>query len=151
MYSGGGQHVCAGGSCADTEKVVIIFDFFPAVALNSIFVKKVIAGSDFDFAFDFLAAGIVIVVAAFDGLPGTRRGTGSLSLTGMGLLIGDSGRRFRSLGNRCPGSCLGGKSTCQERTGQAKACCKSFEIFLFPRFLLFGSFTIIIYYMRSEL
>lgn len=50
-----------------------------------------------------------------------------------------------------PGSCLGGKSTCQERTGQAKACCKSFEIFLFHRFLLFGSFTIIIYYMRSEL
>ena len=85
--------------CADTEKVVIIFDFFPAVALNSIFVKKVIAGSDFDFAFDFLAASIVIVVAALDGLPGTRRGIGSLSLTGMGLLIGDSGRRFRSLGN----------------------------------------------------
>ena len=28
IYSGGGQHVCAGGSCADTEKVVIIFDFF---------------------------------------------------------------------------------------------------------------------------
>ena len=67
--------------------------------MNSIFVKKVIAGSDFDLAFDFLAAGIVIVVAAFAGLPGTRRGIGSLSLTGMGLLIGDSGRRFRSLGN----------------------------------------------------
>ena len=76
--------------------------------------------------FDFLAAGIVIVVAALDGLQVPEEELEACPLTGMGLLIGDSGRRFRSLGNRCPGSCLVGEEYLSRAYGTGKACCKSF-------------------------
>ena len=113
VYLGRGQHISSGCAGADAEKVVVVFDFFPSITLNSFFVEEIVAGANLNFACDLSSLSVVIVVISFPGLPGVRVSR-NRRLRSTGVLCG----RNCSLGSAGGGFGLDGMSACQKHARQ---------------------------------